>query len=214
MSEYELTLKESEALRFIRNSLIHGRSPSVRDIQAGLGYQSPRSAAVIIEKLMKHGWIERRTDGGIRILKDLENAPSHARTVLVPLVGNVACGAPLLAEENIEALIAVSAILAKPSHRHFLLRAKGDSMDRIGINDGDLVLVRQQQVADSGDIVVALIDDAATVKEFQRRETVIVLKPNSNSPEHKPLILTRDFQIQGVVITTIPNVEVVEGDKD
>jgi repressor LexA len=207
MSEHELSLREAQALRFIRNALIHqGRSPSVRDVQEGLGYGSPRSAAVIIEKLINHRRVERRADGRLRIVRDLEDEPTHARTVLVPLVGNVACGTPLFAEENIEAMIPVSASLAKPSHRHFFLRAHGNSMDRAGINDGDLVLVRQQSVAESGDLVVALIDDAATIKEFQRRETAIVLKPKSTSAEHQPLILTRDFQIQGVVVTAIPEV--------
>lgn len=208
MAENQLSPKELQALRFIRNSLVHGgKPPSVRDLQGELGYSSPRSAAVIIEKLINHGRVERRTDGRLRILKDLDDDRSHARTVLVPLVGNVACGIPLLAEENIEAMISVSASLAKPTHRHFLLRARGNSMDRAGINDGDLVLVRQQSVAESGEIVVALIDDAATVKEFQRHETAIVLKPRSTSANHQPLILTSDFQIQGVVITAIPQVE-------
>lgn len=208
MPKPDLSPKEAEALRFIRNSLIHaGKSPSVRDVRDALDYNSPRSAAVILEKLIKKKRIERRADGGIRIVKDLEEDLSHARTVLVPLVGSVACGVPILAEENIEAMIPVSASLAKPSHRHFLLRARGDSMNRAGINDGDLVLVRQQQVAESGDIVVALIDDAATVKEFQRRETAIVLRPNSTSAKHQPLILTKDFQIQGVVVTAIPNID-------
>src|SRR5712664_2266125 len=207
MPEHELSLKESLALRFIRNSLVHGgKSPSVREIQVALGYNSPRSAALILEKLINNKRIERRADGRIRIVRDLEDHLSHARTVLVPLVGNVACGIPFLAEENIEAMIPVSASLAKPSHRHFLLRARGNSMDSAGINDGDLVLVRQQPVAESGEIIVAFIDDAATIKEFQRRETAIVLKPKSTSAEHQTLILTRDFQIQGVVVTAIPKV--------
>lgn len=208
MPVHELSPKEAQALRFIRNSLVHGgKSPSVRDVQVALGYNSPRSAALILEKLINSQRIERRADGRIRIVRDLEDDLTHARTVLVPLVGNVACGSPFLAEENIEAMIPVSASLAKPGHRHFLLRARGDSMDRAGINDGDLVLVRQQPVAESGEIIVALIDDAATIKEFQRRETAIVLKPKSTSAEHQPLILTRDFQIQGVVVTAIPEVQ-------
>lgn len=208
MHEHDLSPKEAQVLRFIRNSLIHsGRSPSVRDIQAAFGYRSPRSAAVILEKLIRRGRIERRHDGRLRIAMDVDEHEMHARTVLVPLVGDASCGIPLLAEENIEAMIPVSASLAKPSHRHFLLRARGNSMDRAGINDGDLVLVRQQSVAENGDIVVALIDDAATIKELQRRETAIVLMPKSTSAEYQPLILNRDFQIQGVVVTAIPKVE-------
>lgn len=206
MPEHELSPKEARALKFIRNSLVQrGKSPSVREIQAELGYNSPRSAALILEKLIEHGRVERRVDGRLRLVKDLYEDKTHARTVLVPLLGSVACGVPLLAEENIEAMIPVSARLAKPSHRHFLLRAKGDSMDQAGINDGDLVLVRQQSVAENGDIVVALIDDAAAIKEFRRTPNAIVLKPKSSSAAHSPMILTRDFQIQGVVVTAIPD---------
>src|SRR3989442_9970912 len=118
MPEHELSPKEAQALRFIRNSLVHGgKAPSVRDIQVALGYSSPRSAALIIEKLINHKRIERRADGRLRIVKDIDDDRTHARTVLVPLVGNVACGTPFFAEENIEAMIPVSATLAKPSHR-------------------------------------------------------------------------------------------------
>ena len=78
-------------------------------------------------------------------------------------------------------------------------------MDEAGINEGNLVLVRQQSTADEGDNVVALIDDEATIKEFHRTGNMIVLKPKSSNKEHTPIILTNDFQIQGVVVATIPN---------
>ena len=123
----------------------------------------------------------------------------------MPLVGTVACGTPLLAEENIEAIIPVSVKLAKPHYKYFLLKASGDSMDQAGINDGDLVLVRQQPAAEIGDIVVALIDDEATIKEFHVSDETIILKPRSTNKQHKPIILTRGFQVQGIVITSIPN---------
>jgi repressor LexA len=117
----------------------------------------------------------------------------------------VACGVPILAEENIDAMIPVSVKLAKPPHKYFFLRAKGDSMNEVGINDGDMVLVKQQITANNGDIVVALIDDEATVKEFHRQGNTIILKPRSkNKKKHQPIILTRDFQVQGLVVSTIP----------
>lgn len=204
MQKVALSANESQALRFIRNSLTHLKSPSIREIQKELGYRSPRSAAVIVEKLVCLGHIARRQDGRLRLVLDLPHTDTHARTVLVPLVGQVACGTPLLAEENVEALIPVSTALAKPGHRHFLLRATGDSMDAAGINDGDLLLIRQQPTADSGQRVVALIDDLATVKEFHRSSGTVVLKPRSKSSEHRPIILTSDFRIQGVVLAIIP----------
>jgi len=120
-------------------------------------------------------------------------------TVEIPLVGSVSCGLPIFAEENIEAKIPVSTKLIRKSANYFLLRAFGDSMNKKGINSGDLLLIKQQQVAEDGDVVLALIDDDATVKEFIRNSNTIVLKPHSTSPKHQPIILTTDFRIQGVV---------------
>ncbi|MBP7060695.1 MAG: repressor LexA [Candidatus Moranbacteria bacterium] len=202
----KLSAKQSEAMRFIRNRVVHGgKTPSVREIMTALNYQSPRSAALILEKLVGQGLLKKRADGSVQMVRDLQNTISHARTVNIPLVGNVACGTPILAEENIEGYFPVSTQLAKPGHEYFLLRANGDSMNRAGINDGDLVLVEQQSTADEGDKVVALIDDAATVKKFHIGDGAVVLRPQSNNPQHKPIILTEDFQIQGVVKATIPS---------
>jgi repressor LexA len=78
-------------------------------------------------------------------------------------------------------------------------------MNEAGINEGDLVLVRQQPVAEDGDIVVALIDDEATVKELRRTKDALILKPKSSNKKHQPIILTDNFQIQGVVVTAVPN---------
>ncbi|MBA7550151.1 LexA repressor [subsurface metagenome] len=132
------------------------------------------------------------------------------QTIDVPLIGTVTCGLPVFAEENYEAMIPVSVKLARPPHKYFLLKVKGDSMNKKSINDGDIVLVRHQVTANNGDIVVALIDDETTVKEFNMYEDTIVLKPRSTNAAHKPIILTRDFQIQGVVVTSIPNLELIE----
>ena len=206
MKSHFLSEKELKAIREIRNSLMHkNRSPSVRELMVSLGYRSPRSAAVIIERLINKGILRRGSDGNLRLMKNLEDDDVRAQTVDVPLVGNVACGTPILAEENIEAMIPVSTKLARPPHRYFLLKASGDSMNEKGINDGDLVLVRQQSTAENGDIVVALIDDEAAIKEFHISDKTIVLKPRSTNKQHKPIVLTRDFQIQGIVITSISN---------
>jgi repressor LexA len=205
MATRPLSKKEREAIRYIQGSFaLQGRAPSVREIQQALGYRSPRSASDILEHLAERGIVRRRADGRLQLLKNPEGDKSHARTVDVPLVGTAPCGQPLFAEENVEALIPVSTRLARPPHRYFLLRARGDSMTEAGINDGDLVLVRQQSTATNGDVVVALIDDEATIKEFHRSPKVIVLKPRSPSPAHRPVLLTGDFQIQGVVVSAIP----------
>jgi repressor LexA len=203
-----LTPNELAALRHIRNRIVHGeRPPSVRVLQELLGYSSPNAAAYVLDQLIRRGYLQRRKNGELQLLKAAVNDPAHARTVPVPLVGSVPCGAPLLAEENIEAMIPVSTSLARPPHRYFLLRASGDSMDLAGIHDGDLVLVRQQSAAENGQNVVALIDDEATLKVFRRKPNVVALVPRSRNKDHKPILLSNDFQVQGVVVATIPNLE-------
>lgn len=205
MDDKPLTQKEVEAIRHIRNSLVHnGKAPSVRELQKLLGYRSPRSAADILDRLAERGIVRRRLGGKLQLLEQPDDDQQHARTVDVPLIGSVACGVPIMAEENVEAMMPVSVRLARPPHRYFLLRAVGDSMDEAGINDNDLVLVRQQNDADNGDRVVALIDSEATVKSFCRTADAVVLTPKSANKHHRPIVLTDDFLIQGVVIATIP----------
>lgn len=199
-----LTERHLAAIRQIRNWIVHhGRIPSTRELMRALDYRSPRSATVILSELTKLGVLKRNPKGGFKFLGFSEDE-QRAQTVDVPLIGQVACGVPILANENIEAMIPVSINLARPPHRYYLLKAKGDSMNRKKIKDGDLVLVRHQNVADNGQSVVALVDDEATIKEFHRSGEVAVLKPKSSNPKHRPIILTQDFQIQGVVVATIP----------
>lgn len=206
MKDDNLTHRELEALRQIRNFLMHnGHTPSIRKLMVSLGYRSPRSVAVIIEQLINKGILRRKSNRTLQLIKNLESDTMRAQTVDVPLVGIVACGVPALAEENIEAMIPVSIKLAQPPHKYFLLKAQGDSMNEIGINDGDMLLIRQQVTAENGDIVVALIDNGATIKEFHVFDEAIVLKPRSRNSRHKPIILDRDFQIQGIVVTSIAN---------
>ena len=207
MQTTAVTNKELEAIREIRNSLMHvGRIPSMRELMSSLGYRSPRSASLIVDKLIKKGVLRRKEDGRLQLIKSLGDDTTRAQTVDVPLVGMVSCGVPILAEENVQAKIPVSTKLAKPPHRYFLLKAKGDSMNQKGIDNGDLVLVRQQTTAQNGDMVVALIDDEATIKEFHVAGETVVLKPRSKNKRHQPIVLTKDFQIQGLVVTSIPKI--------
>ena len=164
-----------------------------------LEYKSTRAVTYLLEKLESKGFIHRFGRGQIRITKEIPETDMSARTVQVPLVGSAPCGNPVLAEENIEAYYPVSTQIARPPGRYFLLKAMGNSMNQKGIEDGNLVLFRQQPVAENGDIVVALIDGEATIKEFKRMETAIALMPRSSESRHRPIILTRDFQILGVV---------------
>jgi len=211
MNSVNLTKKELMALRHIRNSMVHrGRSPSIRELMSLMHYRSPHSISLIIDSLVNKGILHRKPDGKIQISKALEDYETRMQTIDVPLIGTVTCGLPVFAAENYEAMIPVSVKLARPPHKYFLLKVKGDSMNKKGINDGDIVLVRHQVTANNGDIVVALIDDETTVKEFNMYGDTIVLKPRSTNEAHKPIILTRDFQIQGIVVTSIPSLELIE----
>ena len=208
MERKEFTHKQIEAIRHIRNGLVHqGRTPSVRKLMTALGYKSPKSAQDILAQLEKRGVIRKLQSGDYQLIADPRLGTARAQTVDVPLVGSVACGGPILAEENIEGFISVSTAIAKPGSKHYLLHARGDSMDKAGIKNGDMVLVRQRSTADEGDRVVALIDDKATIKEYRRSNGMVVLMPRSTNQKHKPIILTDDFQVQGVVVAIIPNLE-------
>ncbi len=201
-----LNIKSREALRYIRNHVMHTSSvPSIRELQRLMGYKSPRSAVLLLEDLIAEGYLEKRDDGSYKMLKDLEDV-NVAQTVLVPLVGIVTCGLPMLAEENILAQIPVSTTLINRGSKYFMLKAKGDSMNLAGINDGDLILVRQQPVAENGQSVVALIDDEATVKLFYKSGDIVSLVPKSSNSSHQPIIVTSDFRIQGLVTAVIPSV--------
>lgn len=203
MGENELGQKSREALRTIKNlAMKYGRIPSYRELQVAMGYKSPRSAVLLMQELEQNGFLEKREDGSYKMIRDFEEG---VHTVEIPLIGTVACGGPILAEENIHAQIPVSTELIKAGSKYFLLKARGNSMDEAGIQDGDLILVKQQSAANNGDHIVALINDEATVKEFQHRGNFVTLVPRSSDKRHQPIILTENFQIQGIVVTVIPN---------
>ena len=202
-----LSNKENIALKEIRNSIINsGRCPSLRDLMNTLGYRSPRSASLLVNKLISKGILRRNSSGSLQIVRDFEDKAS-LQTIAIPLLGTVSCGAPIFAEENTQAYFSISTELARPPHKFFLLRAKGDSMNKKGINNGDFVLVRKQPTAENGDIIVALVDNEVTIKEYSASTRTIVLKPCSTNKAHKPIVAMNDFQVQGVVVTVIPNLE-------
>ncbi|MEK7078663.1 MAG: transcriptional repressor LexA [Patescibacteria group bacterium] len=205
MNKLNLNKNEIKCLFFIRDSVLYkGKTPTLRAIAENLGFKSPRSASLLLESLEKRGYIERTPGGNLKLLKDISGKDQTERSIEVPLVGSAPCGVPFLAEENIEAIVQVSQKLARPGAQYFLLRAIGDSMDKKGIKEGDLMLIRQQPVADEGERIVALIDGAVTVKEFHRKGDHVVLMPRSSRKSHQPIILNRDFMIQGIVVAIIP----------
>jgi len=203
-----VTPRQLAAIQHIRNWIAHEqRTPTVRELMAALGYKSPRSVQDLLAKLSERGIIEKRQNGNFRLVVNPDLNSATTRTASVPVIGTVAAGTPILAEENFEDFVSVSTSLAKPGSKYFLLHVKGDSMDEVGIKDGDLVLVRQQSVAEEGQNVVALIDNEATIKEFHRSNDLVVLKPRSTNKQNKPIIVSEDLQIQGVVVAAIPKLE-------
>lgn len=197
-----LSDKDKKAFALIRNKIIHyGESPTLREINEVTGGKSPRSASLVIDRLVESGLIKK--NGRNIILANTYNE-SSVSTIDVPLVGAVACGTPIFAEENIQTYIPISIRMAKKGSTYFLLRALGDSMDEAGINSGDLLLIRQQDSAEKGDKVVALINDEATVKVFEKTRDAVILRPQSKNKNHKPIILTDNCMIQGVVVAVLP----------
>lgn len=205
-----LSESDKRVYLLIRNRLVHGlEAPTLREINKVTKKASPRSAVLALERLEAAGLI-RRNGRRIRLISPSLAANASVSTVNVPLVGAVAAGAPMLAKENVEAVIPVSTALARPGSRYFLLRVAGTSMNEakvggVNIADESIVLVRQQESADDGQIVVALINDEATVKILERKNGVVILRPKSSDSTHVPIVLTDNCIIQGVVVGVLPH---------
>lgn len=149
--------------------------------------------------------IERRSSSR-RLPRLLRSGFETAQTIDIPLVGCAPCGSPLLAEQNLLGSVPVPASAVQSGRTYFLLEAKGDSMTEAGIEDGCLVLVRQQDVAENKDIVVALVDEEATIKELQRTRDRVLLIPRSRNSSHRTIELRNDFRVQGVAVATLDDV--------
>jgi len=204
----KLTQKQEEFFNILADYIRREKIPPTnREILKMIGLKSPRSVVQYLDALEEGGYVQRSKGArNIKILKSPYDNNNSSKTVKVPVVGYVPCGAPFLAEENIEKQIVVSEKIAKPPFKYFMLKAVGDSMNKAGINDGDLVLVRQQMIANDGDVVVALIDDEATIKKLRLHKDHITLEPNSTNSNHCPIVLERDFRMQGIVVRSMPEI--------
>ncbi|MBR6397705.1 MAG: transcriptional repressor LexA [Lachnospiraceae bacterium] len=198
----KISKKQSEILEFIKSEVLQkGYPPSVRDICEAVALKSTSSVHAHLETLEKNGYIRRdpTKPRAIEIVDDNFNL-TRRELVNVPLVGTVAAGQPLLAVENIDSYFPIPQEYL-PNKQTFLLRVKGESMINAGIFDGDDVLVAQQQDAKNGDMVVALVDDSATVKTFYREKDHIRLQPENDSMD--PILVYGDLKILGKVIGVI-----------
>ena len=197
MTYGRITKKQTEILDYIKSHILNkGYPPSVRDIGLAVNLKSTSSVHSHLETLEKNGYIRRdptkpRT---IEIIDDNFNL-TRREMVNVPILGNVAAGEPLFAEENIEDYFPIPAEMV-PNSEVFMLHVRGESMINVGILDGDNVLVQQQSTAKDGEMVVALVEDSATVKTFYKEDGYIRLQPENDTME--PIIVP-DCQILGKV---------------
>ncbi len=188
MAYGKITTKQQEILDYIKNEILKkGYPPTVREICETVNLKSTSSVHSHLETLEKNGYI-RRDPTKPRAIEICDDSFQMVRTEMVslPVIGNVAAGQPILAEENIEEYFPVPADLV-PRGESFILNVRGDSMINAGILNGDRVFVNQCSTANNGDIVVALIEDSATVKRYYREKDHIRLQPENDTMD--PIIV-------------------------
>ena len=197
MAYGRITQKQSEILEYIKSQILNkGYPPSVRDICQAVNLKSTSSVHAHLESLEKNGYIRRDPTKSrtIEIIDDNFNL-SRREVVNIPLIGQVAAGQPLLAVENVAEYFPVPAEYM-PNGETFMLKVKGDSMVNMGIYDGDQIIVKKQNTASNGEVIVALVDDSATVKRFYKENGHIRLQPENDYMD--PIILP-DVEIIGKV---------------
>jgi repressor LexA len=202
----DLTKRQQEIFDFIRKySAKYGYPPTVRDIGKAVGLASSSTVHAHLANLEKIGLL-RRDPSKPRAIELLDRAVESVRGIVrsegLPLVGSVAAGQPMLAEENVEDYVSVPE-LAGGGDGQYLLRIRGDSMKDAGILEGDLVVVHSQDTAQDGDVVVALLGEEATVKRFFREADHIRLQPENESMEP---IRSKEVKVLGRVVGLLRSV--------
>jgi repressor LexA len=193
----QLTDRQAKILDYIRYvTKVRNYPPSVREIGEAVGLSSSSTVHNHLNQLERRGLIHRDPSKSrtVQLVQDEELDKQRRNAISIPVIGNVAAGAPILAEQNIEDHVLLSPDMAQDGF--FLLRVRGDSMVNAGILDGDMVLVRPQQEATNGSIVVALVDNEATVKRFERGNGHVKLI--AENPAYEPIV-TSNVSLVGVV---------------
>jgi repressor LexA len=194
----DLTKRQKEIFDYIKRYVRkYGYPPTVREIGKALGLHSPSTVHAHLSKLEKSGLLRRDPTKPRAIELLVDKVKRAARPGGVPLVGNVAAGQPILAEENIEDYLQVPSVIGGDDDDDYILRIRGDSMREAGILEGDYVVVRPADQARNGEIVVALLEDEATVKRYFKERNGIRLQPEN--PSHKP-IRSKDVRVLGKVV--------------
>lgn len=188
MGNGNITEKQSEILEYIKAQILErGFPPAVREICEAVHLKSTSSVHSHLETLEKNGYI-RRDPTKPRAIEILDESFNLTRREMaqVPIIGRVAAGEPLLAEQNIEDYFPIP-VERLPNNQTFLLRVRGDSMVNVGILDGDYILVEQRPTAENGEIVIALVEDGATVKRFFKEDGHYRLQPENDAMD--PIIV-------------------------
>ena len=203
MGTGKISKKQKEILEFMKSEILSkGFPPSVREICEAVGLKSTSSVHAHLETLERNGYIHRdpTKPRAIEILDDTFNL-NRTEMVNVPIIGRVAAGSPILAQENIEGYFPVP-MEYMPNVQTFMLNVKGESMINAGILDGDRVIVRQQPTAENGDMVVALTEEnEATVKRFYKEDGYYRLQPENDHMD--PIIIHGEITILGKVIAVM-----------
>ncbi|WP_434927852.1 transcriptional repressor LexA [Shewanella sp. HL-SH5] len=200
-----LTPRQAEILELIKNNISEtGMPPTRAEIATRLGFKSANAAEEHLKALAKKGFIEIMpgTSRGIRLTQ--EDEPEEAG---LPLIGQVAAGEPILAQEHVEQYYQVDPNMFKPA-ANFLLRVRGDSMKNIGILEGDLLAVHKIQQARNGQVVVARVEDDVTVKRFEKKGNVVYL--HAENEAYAPIEVDLSYQsltIEGLAVGVIRNGE-------
>ncbi len=203
-----LTIRQEQVLTWIKESIDQtGQAPTVRELQAKIGCSAPMGVVSHLNALELKGYISRIENKPRGILITNNNALKAPDDIVqVPLVGTVACGMPIFAEEMIAEIIPLPRSLVRYSQDVYMLRAQGDSMNLAGIDEGDYIIFHKQDYADHGDKVVVLIGTDATVKKYQIHSDHEEFVPVSDNPDHKVIIPEEGtYMIQGKVTGVIKN---------
>jgi len=208
----DLAPRQKEVLDFIAASVQQrGLPPSLREIGDALGIRSTNGVSDHVKALIRKGYLDRvSSDGAARALRLTTKATGRfheSSTVAVPVIGRVAAGAPILAQEHYEGSLHVDASLVPAGAIVFALVIRGDSMIGDGILDGDTVFVRHQQTARNGEIIIAMVEDEATCKRFFLEKDHVRLEPSN--PDMEPILVSADqpVAILGVVVGLFRSVD-------
>jgi repressor LexA len=192
-----LSEKQSDILNFIKKQIREkGYPPTVREICAGVGLSSTSTVHGHLERMEKKGII-KRDKTKTRAIEIVEDSFNRKELINIPLIGTVTAGVPILAFENIEDTFSIPSGYVKSTKELFMLRIKGESMIEAGILNGDLAIIEKDNTAENGEIVIALIDNDATLKRFYKEKDHIRLQPENSSMDP---IIVKDCTILGKLV--------------